>query len=569
MKVVAIYTRKSKQTDKGESIDTQIKLCEDYVKRIFTGEEIKIVLYNEGEGFSGSDSERKKFNELITAAKNGKYNVLICYRLDRVARSVADFSDLIEELNHNNISFISVKEQFDTTTPMGRAMMYIASVFAQLEREIGAERIRDNMRELAKSGRWLGGTTPTGYKSTSYEVMNIKEYNENNEVETKLKKAYMLQEVEEEMITIKTIFQKYLEFKSLTALEAYLINNNLKTKTQRDFSRFALKAILTNPVYAKNDKDMYNYFINNGVEIYSREGEFDGLYGIMAYNKTAQIKHKAKKRKNITEWIVAVGKHKGVINGKDWIKVQNLLNVNKVKSYRMPRKNEALLTGLITCKECGSPMRPKVYSGRKDEEGNIRFFYGCTLKEKSKSKKCKGKNIDGNKLDKLLVQKIKELISPNEKICNELKKIINTKVNVIDENEEYFLLKTKYNKNQKILDGLIQKIKYIDIELIDEINNEVKKIKDENIKIQEQLKEFNKEKRVDELEVDIAKIVLNIIERHFEQFDTLDMLEKKALLRVIINSVKGNGDKVEVNLLTDKTSDFFNNTLLPSGEYSK
>lgn len=118
MKVVAIYTRKSKQTDKGESIETQINLCKDYINRIFSDEEIEIKLYNEGEGFSGGDSERKKFNELIRDAKSKKYNVLICYRLDRVARSVADFSDLIEELNDNKISFISVKEQFDTSTPM-------------------------------------------------------------------------------------------------------------------------------------------------------------------------------------------------------------------------------------------------------------------------------------------------------------------------------------------------------------------------------------------------------------------------------------------------------------------
>lgn len=155
MKVVAIYTRKSKQTEKGESIETQRKLCEDYIKRIYPMEEIKTILYNEGEGFSGGDSERKKFNELIKDAKNKKYNILICYRLDRLARKVSDFSDIIEELNSNQIAFISVKEQFDTSTPMGRAMMYIASVFAQLEREIGAERIRDNMLELAKSGRWL------------------------------------------------------------------------------------------------------------------------------------------------------------------------------------------------------------------------------------------------------------------------------------------------------------------------------------------------------------------------------------------------------------------------------
>ncbi len=306
--IVAIYSRKSKSTDQGESIDTQINLCKEYIKRIYGDVEVEIVIYNEGEGFSGGDSERKKFNQLIRDAKKKKYNVLICYRLDRVARSVADFSDLIEELNNNQISFISVKEQFDTSTPMGRAMMYIASVFAQLEREIGAERIKDNMRELAKSGRWLGGTTPTGYESEGYELLHIKEVNEENEVERKIKKAYMLKQIEEEIIIINLIFKKFLELKSQTSLETFLLNNDIKTKNGKIFTRFTLRCILTNPVYAKNDIDMYNYFIDRGVEIFSRKEDFDGQYGIMAYNKTKQQKHKANIKNDITDWIVAVRK---------------------------------------------------------------------------------------------------------------------------------------------------------------------------------------------------------------------------------------------------------------------
>lgn len=306
--IIAIYSRKSKSTDQGESIDTQINLCKEYIKRIYGDVEVEIVIYNEGEGFSGGDSERKKFNQLIRDAKKKKYNVLICYRLDRVARSVADFSDLIEELNSNQISFISVKEQFDTSTPMGRAMMYIASVFAQLEREIGAERIKDNMRELAKSGRWLGGTTPTGYKSEGYELLHIKEINEENEVERKIKKAFMLKQIEEEIIVINLIFKKFLELKSQTSLETFLLNNDIKTKNGKTFTRFTLRCILTNPVYAKNDIDMYNYFIDRGVEIFSRKEDFDGQYGIMAYNKTKQQKHKANIKNDITDWIVAVRK---------------------------------------------------------------------------------------------------------------------------------------------------------------------------------------------------------------------------------------------------------------------
>lgn len=313
MKNIAIYVRKSKSTDQGESIETQINFCKEYINRIYGTQEVKIVVYNEGEGFSGGDSTRKKFNQLISDAKKKLYNVLICYRLDRVARSVADFSDLIEELSDNNISFISVKEQFDTSTPMGRAMMYIASVFAQLEREIGAERIRDNMHELAKSGRWLGGTTPTGYESVGYELLKVSEINENNEVERKVKKAFMLKQNCDEIMKVRIIGQKFLELKSLTALETFTINNNIKTKNDKMFTRFSLKTILTNPVYAKNDEEMYNYFSENGVEIFSRKEDFDGKHGIMAYNKTKQIKHKANIKNDMKDWIIAVRKTRSYI----------------------------------------------------------------------------------------------------------------------------------------------------------------------------------------------------------------------------------------------------------------
>ena len=160
---IAVYSRKSRFTGKGESIGNQVELCREYV-RANLGEEAlnKIVVY-EDEGFSGSNLNRPAFKKMLEAARERKLNRIIVYRLDRISRNIGDFAGLIEELDKLNVDFISIREQFDTSTPMGRAMMYIASVFSQLERETIAERIRDNMHELAKTGRWLGGTTPTGY----------------------------------------------------------------------------------------------------------------------------------------------------------------------------------------------------------------------------------------------------------------------------------------------------------------------------------------------------------------------------------------------------------------------
>lgn len=145
----------------------------------------------------------------------------------------------------------------------------------------------------------------------------------------------------------------------------------------------------------------------------------------MAYNKTEQKKNKAKKDRDITEWIVSTGKHKGIISGENWVKVQELLFSNENKRYRKPTKNNALLSGLLRCSKCGSYMRPKLKTNT-TPTGEIRFDYMCELKEKSRKQKCDCKNINGNEADKLVMQTVKELIAPNStfrKRLTELSKI--------------------------------------------------------------------------------------------------------------------------------------------------
>ena len=170
---IAIYSRKSKFTGKGESIGNQIELCREYIRANHGQADADAAAVYEDEGFSGGNLERPAFKRMLRAARERKFKAVVVYRLDRISRNISDFSGLIEELSRLDIAFVSIKEQFDTGTPMGRAMMYIASVFSQLERETIAERIRDNMHELAKTGRWLGGTTPTGYCSKSVRTVTV------------------------------------------------------------------------------------------------------------------------------------------------------------------------------------------------------------------------------------------------------------------------------------------------------------------------------------------------------------------------------------------------------------
>ena len=140
---IAIYSRKSRFTGKGESIGNQVDMCRAYIRTAFGDAYADRAIVFEDEGFSGGNLNRPDFKKMMNAAREHRFRTVVVYRLDRISRSISDFSALIEELGRLGIDFVSIRESFDTSSPMGRAMMYIASVFSQLERETIAERIRD------------------------------------------------------------------------------------------------------------------------------------------------------------------------------------------------------------------------------------------------------------------------------------------------------------------------------------------------------------------------------------------------------------------------------------------
>ena len=127
--LIVIYSRKSKFTGKGESIENQIEMCRQYIRLQFGDDAAEQALVYEDEGFSGGTLERPQFKKMMGDAKEKNFRAIVVYRLDRISRNIGDFAKLIEQLNRMKIDFISIKEQFDTSSPMGRAMMYISSVF--------------------------------------------------------------------------------------------------------------------------------------------------------------------------------------------------------------------------------------------------------------------------------------------------------------------------------------------------------------------------------------------------------------------------------------------------------
>lgn len=389
---IAIYSRKSKFSETGESVDNQIQYCKAYADTHLSKISEKNYFIYEDEGFSAATSMRPQFQKLIADIKGGKIQLLMCYRLDRITRKVSDFSKTLELLEKMNVSFISATENFDTSTPMGKAMIYIASVFAQLERETIAERVRDNMLALSKTGRWLGGLTPLGFSSK--EIIYL-------DSEFRERKLYQLVPCEEELKTVLLLFQKYLELGSLSAVESYCLSHDIKTQKNCFFNKSSIGQILENPTYCIGDEAAYDYFSELGCCIPSSKNEFDGTRGILCYNRTNQQSKSCRKKRPPSEWIVALGKHEGLLTGYCYTEVQKKLKQNKEKAS--PRKDTssfALLSGKIHCLSCGSKMRIKNI-----RQGNhcTHFSYACEMKMLSKGSRCTITNLNGLEFDKALI----------------------------------------------------------------------------------------------------------------------------------------------------------------------
>lgn len=537
---IVIYSRKSKFTGKGESIENQIEMCKQYIRLQFGDQAVNSVLVYEDEGFSGGTLERPQFKKMMADAKEKKFRAIVVYRLDRISRNIGDFAKLIEQLNGMKIDFISIKEQFDTSSPMGRAMMYISSVFSQLERETIAERIRDNMHELSKTGRWLGGVPPTGYQSESVTSVTI---------DGKTKKACKLKIVPEEIALVKLIFDKFLETGSLTKTETYLLQNGYITKNGKQFTRFAIKGLLSNPVYLISDEFAYDYLKEKNVDLFSDKSEFDGIHGIMAYNRTLQQPGKAHQIKPMDEWIVSVGKHEGAIEGAAWVKAQTLLERNRSKSYRKPRSNVALLSGLLFCGNCGDYMRPKA-SQRVNTKGETIYTYLCSTKERSRCHICNMKNCNGNILDADIIEQLKSLSEDGSEFFRQLE---HSKRVLLGNRQEYddeiVQLKSKLSENGDEIKGLVSALgkasgtpaeDYI-MGQIDELHNKGESLR-RRLAV---LEELTSSHVLSDIEFDLLAQMLASFK---DTVDEMTVEQKRAAIRTFVKQIIWDGKDVHVVL---------------------
>lgn len=533
---IAIYSRKSKFTGKGESIGNQIQLCREYISTHFPEVRDDEIFVYEDEGFSAKNLDRPQFRAMMKSARKSPFDCIVVYRLDRISRNVGDFASLIEELNGMHTAFICIKEQFDTSTSMGRAMMNIAAVFAQLERETIAERIRDNLILLARTGRWLGGVTPLGYIGEKTEIVDS---------EGKKRSAYKLKQVPAEVKTVKLIFEKFLEFQSMTKIATWLIQHDIKTREGCEFRLRAVKDILKNPVYCIADQAVIDYFSELGSSVCFELSETDGKRGIMPFRRSAQS-GKQQHRTSPDEWIIALGKHTGIISSDIWLKAQSLIGENAHKTFYRPVRNEvSIFSGLVRCANCGSIMRPRVNSNkRRDPDGSQTFTYMCEFKERSRKSKCEMKNVNGNVLDKLICDEILKFNQPRSAVGKQLDQLMKQSNDSAENNSEKLAeLKNQVSAKQKMISNLMDALAKSEdsATMLAYTTKEVERLDGEIKALQNEITELS---FIGDENTERQKQIENILrsfERFKDCFDTLTVVEKRDYMRQVIDRIEWDG----------------------------
>ncbi len=331
----AIYVRQSVDKKDSISIEAQIEFCALEAKGEYTVFADK--------GFSGKNFNRPAFKNMLSQIRNKNIDRIIVYRLDRLSRSIADFSSFWQEIEKYGVEFLSVNEKFDTSSPIGRAMLYIIMSFAQLERETIAERIRDNYFARFKRGVWTGGPAPLGFDI-------VKDISNGKKVSYLKENSYIS--------VIKLIFKLYFQGESLsfTAKEASVLC------PEKYWDSRAVSRIIRNPVYASCNSDVYWYYAEKGVEVQNDEKEFNGINAAMLTGKEGGCDKK-----------LSIAGHKGIIEPDVFLNCNRRLDLNSAVCVNTYGK-QSILSGLLKCGKCGKGIKI-ISSGKK------RYMFcskGCT-----------------------------------------------------------------------------------------------------------------------------------------------------------------------------------------------
>ena len=447
MKRIAIYSRKSIYIEGSISIETQINMCKEYMLKKFKDCEFEIF---EDEGFSGGNTNRPAFQKLLKLAELKQIDVVVCYKIDRIARNTLDFLNILEMFKENNVELISITEGFDPNTQMGKVMLTLLASFAEMERTNIQQRVKDSMFSLAQKGNWTGGTPPIGFKRGKNGGIVL----------------------ENSKLILDVFNMKFDKYKNTDIIE------HVKEKYNHNFVNNTLANTLRKPLYVKSSKEVSIYLKSKGYEILREENNINSYYTYKHNNK---------------DYAIVSSDIEGLIEPDVWISVNRIMdNLLPTKVNRVSEK--FWLTKTLKCKCCGKTYCGQTkHSKRKyhTKDGDIKVYdsiyeyYMCRDLLKGRLKTCENnKRINRIKLE----SKVEKLIYKFKNKNYFEKAYKNT---VIDTTEELSELKTNLKKINKNIDNLTDKLSVLSndasiviINKLESLVNEKKIINDKIIKLE-------------------------------------------------------------------------------------
>ena len=356
----AIYTRKSTEVGLEQdfnSLDAQREACLAYIQsQRHEGWKCLPQRYDDG-GFTGGNMDRPALKRLLADIEAGRIDCVVAYKLDRLSRSLLDFARIIGIFEKHHVSFVSITQQFNSATSMGRLVLNVLLSFAQFEREIISERTRDKIAATRRKGKWSGGLPVLGY-DVDPQVLRLV-------VNPK------------EAIRVRAIFDLYLEHQALLPVVRELVRRGWRTKTWvtrkgrklggQPFVKSNLHNLLTNATYA------------------------------------GQLRYKEELHN---------GEHPAIVDPVKWQKVQELLQRHRHRGSTERNESGAILKGLLYCRPCGCAMSP-TYSSK---AGKRYRYYVCSQAQKRGWNHCPSQSIPAGQIERIVVAQISKVCHDSERL---------------------------------------------------------------------------------------------------------------------------------------------------------
>lgn len=494
--MVAIYARQSVEKVDSISIDTQVEECK---RKLPSGSKYEV--YRD-EGISGKNTDRPEFQRMMKDIRKGKIDKVISYKFDRVSRSLLDFVNIVDEFDRLGISFVSCKEDFDASSPMGKTSMNLLAVFAQFERETTQQRVTDAYKARSQKGYFMGGPIPFGFDREKIYIDGIK--------------TSKFIEKREESEIVKLLFNSYVDPKISLGDLMKLVTDLGVRRRGKDWTRSRLSDLLKSPVYVKADADVYSFFKEQGAVIVNEPSEFDGTHGCYFFSGEDAI---GRKHSNIRGNVLVLAPHEGFIEPEIWLKCRRKLLKNKqIKSQ--PKAKNTWLSGKIKCGKCGYALVDKSYKNK-----NVRYLF-CSHRMNSKG--CEGPGIlHTDEVERAVYLAIEKRLKEFKMLSVQQQKKCIPEIN---------MLNVKKLELEKKIDSLVKRIAEADDVLFQYINDEVKRLTLEKDEINQ---------KIDELSLS-SDIDTNSIENHLQNWPRLSFDDKKRVVDIFIKTIRATSEKVEI-----------------------